>query len=272
AQDNLVVGVNGESLPHWNESVDFDTWVKMNIGISGKRGLLIHGNDGLSSGSSGVDTFDLFDFIGYTEVDPSSHITITNSKIDAIDVTTDAAYVHKTVPSITDFIHEFEYYRTSGASPYGGQAPIIIGDGYGTISASTWGTKNGIGIYADSNPHMLQISKWVSGSRTAGTSIGYSENTLYYITLQRAGTTLTLSVYSDAEKTTHISGSPQQLSVASTAFDTLNFATIDTGYNYQRSFYIQDFLSRKYTATEPTYTIGTPKNISTALKSFGRAG
>ena len=58
AQDNLVVGVNGESLPHWNESVDFDAWIKIQIEASGKRGLLIHGNSGLSSGISISDTME----------------------------------------------------------------------------------------------------------------------------------------------------------------------------------------------------------------------
>ena len=56
AQDNLIVGVDGEQFPHWNESLDFDTWIKINIGISGRRGLLIHGNSGLNSGNDGDNT------------------------------------------------------------------------------------------------------------------------------------------------------------------------------------------------------------------------
>ena len=65
AQDNLIVGADGESLPHWNESTDFDTWIKINIATSGIRGFLFHGNSGLSSVSDiyatledGSDTFD----------------------------------------------------------------------------------------------------------------------------------------------------------------------------------------------------------------------
>ena len=265
--DIRFVTLSGEHVPYWIESktdgVTAKVWFMGDFGDGDTYVWMYYGNEGLSAGSSGVDTFNLFDFIGYTEVDPSSHITITNSKIDAVDVTTDAAYVHKTIPSITDFIHEFEYYRASGASPYGAQAPIIIGDGYGTLSGFVWGTKNGIGIYADSNPHSFQVSKWVVGAKTSGTSIGYSENTLYYVTLQRVGTTLTLSVYSDADKTSHISGSPQQLAVVSTAFDTLNFATIDINYNYQRSFYVQDFLAHKNTAVEPIVTVGAEQHPRT---------
>ena len=73
AQDNLIIGNNGESLPHWNESVDFDTWVKMQIGVSGKRGMLIHGNSGLVSISSGDDTF-----IGYHGIATSDYIDTVN--------------------------------------------------------------------------------------------------------------------------------------------------------------------------------------------------
>ena len=57
AQDNLVVNTDGTPLPHWNESINFDTWVKMNIDIGSKRGLLIHGNTGLSNESSIDNTF-----------------------------------------------------------------------------------------------------------------------------------------------------------------------------------------------------------------------
>ena len=56
AQDNLVIGGDGVVIPHWNESVDFDTWVKIHIENAGRRVLMIHGNDGLIGVSSIDDT------------------------------------------------------------------------------------------------------------------------------------------------------------------------------------------------------------------------
>ena len=60
SQDNAVIS-GGEFLPHWNESLDFDAWVKMNIEVAGKRLLVLSGNSNLNSVSDGEEVFDFFD-------------------------------------------------------------------------------------------------------------------------------------------------------------------------------------------------------------------
>lgn len=250
-------------LNYWIESgcntSSTKIWVKIPSISTGSNAIYLYygnatpPNDGY--GSNGTNTFMNFGFDGYTKVDPNSHYTITSNKIDVVGVTNEVAYVYKNIQSTSDFIYNLEYYRATGVSPYGVQAPIILGDGFGRLTGAAWGTKNGVGILSNSNPHTFYISKWVSGTITSGTSIAYSENTPYYITLKRAGTTLTLSVYSNAARTTHITGSPQTLTVASTAFNYLNFA-VNADYNYARSYYEQNFYARKYASPEPSACVG----------------
>lgn len=57
SQDNVVIDRFGEFLPHWNESLNFDTWIKMSMGIAGKRILMLRGNSNVSSVSSGDNVF-----------------------------------------------------------------------------------------------------------------------------------------------------------------------------------------------------------------------
>lgn len=57
SQDNVVIDRFGEFLPHWNESLDFDTWVKMSMEVAGKRLLILRGDSNVSSASSGSNTF-----------------------------------------------------------------------------------------------------------------------------------------------------------------------------------------------------------------------
>lgn len=57
SQDNVVIDRYGEFLPHWNESLDFDTWVKISMGVAGKRLLMLRGNSSVSSNSNGDNVF-----------------------------------------------------------------------------------------------------------------------------------------------------------------------------------------------------------------------
>jgi hypothetical protein len=57
SQDNVVIDGHGEFLPHWNESLDFDTWVKTSMEVAGKRILMLRGNSNVSSVSNGDGVF-----------------------------------------------------------------------------------------------------------------------------------------------------------------------------------------------------------------------
>lgn len=57
SQDNVVIDRFGKFLPHWNESLDFDTWVKMSMEVAGKQVLMLRGNSNVGGASDGNDTF-----------------------------------------------------------------------------------------------------------------------------------------------------------------------------------------------------------------------
>ena len=226
AQDNLVVGVDGESLSHWNESLDFDTWVEIDIATSGKRGLLIHGNDGLRSENSGDDTF-----IQY-HGDTTSIFTDTPIQVPPLIVNG----------------------RFSWTPPISTQNTFwgVVGSGGFADEA------------ADINHRInTEIFRSVTFNETSA-----------------SGTTVIGAASSDSVYEIVLNGTNAKFYRDGTLHSTHSDATVPTGdllglfwgaKNVGDARLHWSFI-RKYTAIEPSVQIGTPKNISTALKSFGRAG
>ena len=229
APDNLVVGVDGEALSHWNESVDFDTWVKMMIEVSGKHGLLIHGNSGLSSGSSGSDVF-----IQYHGAASSAYVdTLTSNLVGPIIV---EGNVRATASS-----HNLNWGIAETAANGGGDRFTI--KSY-SIGADIYG-------YSTNDGTESIVGRFDEG--------GFVLNQWYDIKISYDGTTARF-YFDDTELEDG---------------NTLNIPNENMGLQYyaQTGTGEQEYLyARKYTAIEPTIQISTPKNISTALKSFGRAG
>ena len=226
AQDNLVVGVNGESLSHWNESVDFDTWVKMNIGVSGKRGLLIHGNGGLNGGSSGDGTF------------IQHHGDATSDYLDALV---------QDVPLVYEGYHKMTSASTQIYMGVSNNANMITPDS--ALYRILFSHEN------------TQYSNAANDStRTWESSTLDLDVDTHYRTKIIAESPSSVKFYIDEDyiDTITINIPNEQLGLS-----------VDTNLG---TFSQEWAFIRKYTATEPTYTIGAPKNISTALKSFGRAG
>lgn len=223
--DNVVIG-NGEFLSHWNESLDFDTWVKMNITTSGARMLLLHGNAGLSRVSDGDDTFIAW------------HGADTTQYIDSLIVT----------PS--NIIYETKYKHTAATHNqlFGlSNSQTIADDGMYIQVYNVGGLRR---LYVENENSNGVISE----------SPGLTIDTYYRCKITYDGTTAR-GYIDDNEIASGI---------------TTNIPDEILGiFMYQATgTYVQDFsLVRKYTATEPTYSIGAaPKNIATALKSLGRAG
>ena len=250
AQDNLVVGTSGESLPHWNESLDFDTWVKMNIDISGKHGLLIHGNSGLNSESSITDAFidgsEFNDLIGWTQ--QAGSWSISNGRLHSS--ASGEAYLRRDTP-----ISESSYIVTT--------------------KAMTTNNVRFITMVEANNP--MDVTSALSGQLTISTNVfdlrvdwSYSptaetlnDDTFYISEIDVVSGSNIMRIY-DAEHN-YLDTTPTRSDSSGTGNYLGFFASGDD--NEHDWFHI-----RKYTATEPTVHIGTPKNISTALKLFGMAG
>ena len=143
------------------------------------------------------------DFTTYTEVDPSSDITVTSSKCDVDTMAANAgAYVRddKGVNQFTDFEHLVTGYYGAASGNY-----AMMG---------IWGLSNGANSYAERETATEGLSlvfyqsaagaKWVLlKDHDAGAADYYVCNlqTIYYFTVERSGTTLTCKIYSDANRT-----------------------------------------------------------------------
>lgn len=249
AQDNLVIGGDGVVIPHWNESVDFDTWVKIHIENAGRRVLMIHGNDGLIGVSSIDDTMifgddfsdDLSKWEGNTSIAAISDgiLTITGTgndyKMNGItdipqpyivrfraNITPKDDYTFGLFSQSSFIINDIEYYTTSSV----GRLYTSSSSSRSFISLDTpsAGFKNYDIVYRSGNVHIF---------------VNDVEDT-------------------NSPKTTNVPNVPLPI-----GFRTLT----------NNSDWLFDYIyARQYAVAEPTYTIGSPKNISIALKSLGRVG
>ena len=273
AQDNLIVDTYGESLPHWNESLDFDTWVKMNIEVSGKRGLLIHGNDGLSNGSSGIDTYHAWfdgDSTGWTEVDPNGHISFTNNRLEFTNLNRDeTAYVYKQINGVDEFEILFDSQITAQVDAW-----LLVYSSLSDVIGDPWIQTSSVFCNRDSI-QAYSVTR-ISGSTTAAELIVSDETNILYYKVYVVNGELVTKVYSDSARTSQISVT-SDTTISGLTVSELYYLNLlsshDVGVSEKyASGWIDNFRMRKLTSTEPGVKIGTPKNISTALKSFGRAG
>lgn len=271
-------------LNYWIESITgispnqtATVWIKLapspdTIPVSpGTYSFYIYYNNILASASSsGMDTFVVYNGLDtFTEVDPASKYTITPTKITVTGtVTGETSGTHKTIDALTDFIAEFEYLSTGWSYP-AVYSPFMFGDAYINPNyGANIGTYNGIGMEMISSAIstlVITTAKWVNGARTEGTSYTIPSGTNFYIRVTRIGTTYTLNVFSNPQRTINYGGSPTSVTVANTSWNILGLAVNDLwvpgGWagRYQ-SYYVQNVIIRKYASPEPAFSttaIGT---------------
>lgn len=257
-------------LPYWIESYISGTsaivWIKIDSIPADpftKTIYIYYDNPVASPGSNGTNTFVVYNGLDtFTEVDPASKYTITPTKITVTGaVTGETSGTHKTISTLTDFIAEFEYLSTGWSYP-AVYVPFMFGDAYiNSNYAANIGTYNGIGMEMVStaiSTLSIYTVKWVNGARTEGTYYTIPSGTNFYIRVTRIGTTYTLNVFSNPQRTTNYGGSPTSVTVANTSWNILGLAVNDLwvpgGWagRYQ-SYYVQNVIIRKYASPEPTF-------------------
>lgn len=264
SQDNVVIDRFGEFLPHWSESLDFDTWVKVSMEVAGKRLLILRGNSSISSTSNGDDTFAQFANNG-----DASKFTPTNIALSDTD-----GYLR--------------FYNAS--SSVAGYAKF---HGF-TIDSNKWiltsklkniniGDDDTVTIRAEDGSAADMFSAIFAPRRTDQThlwvgwdiySMSWTEGTEYIIKTvideTDAATGWDTYLYSSSGALLDSSlnnalyvGSPIDLDIL-TIGDISSAGVCDARFKYIHL--------RKYTATEPTLVADGEQNIAVALKSLGRAG
>lgn len=248
SQDNVVIDRHGEFLPHWNESLDFDTWVKMSMEVSGKRILMLHGNPVLSSTSNGATTFNFFDdFDNLDKWDGyGSYGSVSNSIYSILA----AGYIKtKTYTNAENHAIRTRFRHNTASYYPGGFGWMLNTDDMVAVSHYTndqWGHKtieNSIssvnGPYSDNNNWYIWDLTWTS-----------DESILKYSSTELSLTT----------------------NIPTTSLP-IRIGKMTTAEGSDIGLYCDWILVRKYTAIEPTWVAdGEEQNIGVVFKSFGRAG
>jgi len=155
------------------------------------------------------------DFSTWDEVDPNSSITVTPTLITASSLARNAlANVSTSFDGSADFEFKFIYQNIAFSPNNNFAAGCGVGDavtdyykGAGVTSLVLW--PNGLTV--------IYFSKFAATTETRAVgSITISGSTNYYCTLSRSGTTVTLSMFTDAGRTTHATGSPLSMEEVAT--------------------------------------------------------
>lgn len=263
AQDNLIVGIDGTPLPHWNESVDFDTWVKININISGKRGLLIHGNDGVSIGSSGDDTFIFFD-----DFEDGTYDKWTQGSGATLSIyTDDTKYLHGShSTSIGSKWNSLARANMPSMSEYIVDGRVKFGEIQSVLTMHNSANTTFYGIMSDDTDTMY-VYEMNADVRTTVGNTGAVYSGLDSTIFQDFSASISSSGVIKLTLNGNTGTFPTDTTLSSGMFGMAAYEAI-----VGNICNIDDIRVRKYAAIEPTVTTSTPKNIATALKSFGRAG
>lgn len=275
SQDNVVIDRHGEFLPHWNESSDFDTWVKMSMEIAGKRLLILQGNSNVSSASNGSDTFVVFDDFGDASLDPQwtyaegatpatddysesgGVLQITSAETDHPWIGNRLGEVPRVYTSISDIDVEITTKITTGSLD-------VIYEGVGIYIAQD--NDDWTSVVHLCSTHFgvneAQREKQDAGVRTYS-SINFTKTNPEYLKLTRLGNIFEYFVSADRITWTSFGTYTKTMTASSVGMYVFD--------NAIESF--DDFRVRKYTATEPIWSAdGGEQNIAVALKSFGRTG
>ena len=161
------------------------------------------------------------DFTTYTEVDSLGRLTVTSSKIEYSGVTSaDTFSVYKSYSAnhFTNFQHIFTVHSGSYSDSLTGLMIWAVSDDYHTEDAMN-DNNNGIRctIYKYQGQNNLYFKDETNELYDESLGI-FADNTTYYCTVSRSGTTGTLTVYSDAGRTN--------------VLDTLSITTSTTNYEY----------------------------------------
>ncbi|KKN58718.1 hypothetical protein LCGC14_0548960 [marine sediment metagenome] len=150
------------------------------------------------------------DYTSYTEEDPSSDLTVIAGKItvDTINRSTNAWVVKDLGAGFFSgpFKHNFDYKITASSSQ-SLQGPHMLGSIVGTHKSHVIAAADAILVQMSetsggaNNIFLKETSG--GGETTSSINTSISENTQYYLTLERDASNLyTLSVYTDAGRTT----------------------------------------------------------------------
>ena len=144
------------------------------------------------------------DFTTYEEEDPNSHINVTAHHIDHLAYSDEAAYVYKDrgVDHFGDFIHLIDVksgFEEEESESFMWMLSNDIDDAHGLLVALK--TSIGVNFKQVWGDNTVCLHESYGGNRYYTTSFNGEVDTWYYLAIQKSGTSLTLKIYSDSERT-----------------------------------------------------------------------
>lgn len=141
------------------------------------------------------------DFSSYDEVDEESDITITgtdNITVVSMDKDVDS-YVRDSKGA--NHFGDFEHLITVSMSSFGGTGYVSFWatDNGSATEANRDSNNEGMNVYSYGSNEWLLIKDWTNDETDYDLST--DEETYYYLTIERADTTLTCKIYTDEERT-----------------------------------------------------------------------
>ncbi|MFA5778861.1 MAG: DUF2341 domain-containing protein, partial [Elusimicrobiota bacterium] len=247
------------TIPYW---IDPDTttanckgfWVRVSsVPTSGTSIYMYYGNPSANAEQSATNTFIFFDDFssnpgGWSENDANGRINpdyTTNKRLTYTNLaqSDDNHNYYRSVPSLQNFALNFSHAFTGGVAD-----PNVMGMGFGNSIDDFNGIAESLHVDVAKGRQYFGITEGVGFTSTWL----YSENTSYYCTFTKIGTTAALKIYSDSGRNNLLT--------------TLNKTVTDRAYNYffgvnswydgntacYSSGWFDDFIIRKYAATDPT--------------------
>jgi len=227
-----------------------------------------------------IEDFDHDDGI-WTEYDPNDKIELDYTIDHRLEfnnwIRTDPGYVAKSYPT-QNFVVEYDINITAD----GGNANTI-GPGFSDTLGTIDQIENGVYsvYYAGFGYPQIAIATRENGipvwswGPSGDNNIGISLNTTYYVRLEKFADTVTLSIFSDASRTTPIPGSPKTVTTSLSATNFNYFYAVD-GYVHSPSNWewttgwIDNIKVGQSSSEPPSPPIPEPTTI--VLMGFGLLG
>jgi len=258
--DTDYIGQTGFAMYEWE--------MLESAGANANKIYMYYGKPSASSESNGNNVFAFFDDFssntGWTIVG-SAFISNGNANMDVAG--TSDTYMYRPYTPSSDWIIEFTD-RASSWTYAGGIAVGFASDisrmnplqGYTTSSqASALSAK--ITGYPSAGAYIVNENNYQFSS--VGT-IPASLNTNYYLRFIKNGNSATLQVFSDAGRTSQISGSPITFSGVNLATSYLMISNCKSPGDNHITGWIDDLRIRQFTSSEPTVTIGSEESCAAA--------
>jgi len=144
------------------------------------------------------------DFTGasWIEVDPNSHINVTQYHIDHWNIRNESAYMYndKGTDYFNDFTHLIQAKAVSGN--YAGRAYFwVLANAVDDMSGLISGTCLSVWFYKSTPTTLIiYLREWYAGTPYSDSYVALMD-TMYYFTIQKDDTSLSCKIYGDSDRT-----------------------------------------------------------------------